>query len=669
MMARPPTLSPQQSAGGVIAGKLECARMASKKKIFSKLQRERRRSLVRDTRRLDGFARRAGPPNEDVFIFAKYNRELIGWLLRRYLLPYWRPMLVSISIMITLVICTVAVPNLVKPAVDSAEAALNRGAPFNWSLLFILVGIYFARMILGGIQRLITTYIGQKITAGMQVEIFSRFVDADIGFLDTVHKGAMISRTLNDTNQIQGALIGMVLGPLRNVLMVVLLTGTMLQQDWILTVFVAIVLPFSVLILRAVAKKTRPLARELLEVRAEVATALNETYDGLRLVKIYGMRDHEIKRLSRAVRQRRRLAYRMALLGSITGPAQELTKTAATVLAVGYCIWQITIGQMTFGELSAFVIALGYFIGPIRAFVGMSVGAQSTLVAAERVRESVNLAPEIKDPPDARELVVSGGAIRFDDISFAYEPDEPVLEHFDLDIPAGTKVALVGLSGAGKSTILNLIPRLYDVNDGRIMIDGQDIRDVTLASLRGAISVVTQETILFDDTVRANISYAKPKAPLSEIERVARLADAHEFISRLPDGYDTYIGEHGVRLSGGQRQRIAIARALLKDTPILLLDEATSSLDNRSEQAVKTSLDRLMEGRTTLIVAHRLSTVLDADAIHVISDGRIVESGRHDDLIRRDGAYAKLYKLQTVAADPDRQEATRDVTQSRAGTA
>jgi len=309
-------------------------------------------------------------------------------------------------------------------------------------------------------------------------------------------------------------------------------------------------------------------------------------------------------------------------------------------------------GARSPGAFFSFITALLLAYQPMKVLAGLNTNLQEGLAAAQRIFAVLDIDPEIRERPDARPLAVKGGEIHFSGVRFAYENGTLALEGVDLVVPAGKTVALVGSSGAGKSTILNLVPRFYDVASGAVSIDGTDVRDATLASLRGAIALVSQEVTLFDDTVRANIAYGRFDASEAEIVAAARAAAADEFIRALPQGYDTAVGEHGVKLSGGQRQRLAIARAMLKNAPILLLDEATSALDTESERQVQAALTALMRGRTTVVIAHRLSTVIDADLIHVVDSGRVVESGTHAELLRQNGIYARLYALQFAGQAP-----------------
>jgi subfamily B ATP-binding cassette protein MsbA len=331
---------------------------------------------------------------------------------------------------------------------------------------------------------------------------------------------------------------------------------------------------------------------------------------------------------------------------SAASPLMESLGGVGIALVILYGGWQVMHGLRTAGDFLSFVMSLMLAYQPFKQLSNLNVTIQEGMAAAERIFQMIDIEPAIQDRPDAIPLKVTEGAIKLERVSFAYGTGETVLNQIDLDIPAGRKVALVGPSGAGKSTVLNLIPRFYDVGGGRLTIDGQDVRGATLASLRGAIGLVSQEVSLFDDTVRANIAYGRPDAPEADIVAAAKQAAAHDFILDLPKGYDTIVGEMGTRLSGGQRQRLSIARAMLKNAPILLLDEATSALDTESERQIQDALKTLMAGRTSIVIAHRLSTIIDADLIYAIEGGRVVEVGRHQELLQRRGVYARLWALQ-----------------------
>ncbi|MBT4218657.1 MAG: ATP-binding cassette domain-containing protein, partial [Rhodospirillaceae bacterium] len=367
---------------------------------------------------------------------------------------------------------------------------------------------------------------------------------------------------------------------------------------------------------------------------------------GIRVVKSYGMEAYEQSRVGGLVETIFNLTFKAARIRAIVSPTMETLGGVAIAVVVIYGGHQVINDERTTGELFSFITALLLAYDPMKRLANLNVSIQEGLAGAARLFDLLDTEPSIQDAPDAKALENVRGKISFSNVRFSYGPDDPALHDITLEVPAGRRVALVGPSGAGKSTILNLIPRFYDINAGTVSIDDQDVRGLTMASLHTNAALVSQEITLFDDTVRANIAYGRAGATDEEIQDAARHAAADGFIRELAQGYDTQVGEQGVKLSGGQRQRLAIARAMLKNAPILLLDEATSALDTESERQVQTALNELMSGRTTLVIAHRLSTVVDADLIYVIEGGRITESGTHTDLLKKGGSYAKLYTLQ-----------------------
>jgi subfamily B ATP-binding cassette protein MsbA len=386
----------------------------------------------------------------------------------------------------------------------------------------------------------------------------------------------------------------------------------------------------------------------------QLMTLLHQTFQGARHVKAYGMESYEISRARDYMYRLFKISQRAARMRAIASPLMETLGGVAVALVILYGGHQVLSGVRTPGAFFSFITALLLAYQPLKSLAGLNASMQEGLAAAQRIFSVLDIEPVIRDKPGAAVLKVSGGEIRFDRVEFVYANGTVALKNISLTVPAGKRVALVGPSGAGKSTVLNLVPRFYDVASGRITVDGQDLRDVTLASLRAAIALVSQEVTLFDDTVKANIAYGRFDASDADIFAAAKAAAADEFIRGLPQGYDTTVGEHGVKLSGGQRQRIAIARAMLKNAPVLLLDEATSSLDTESERQVQVALNTLMQGRTSVVIAHRLSTVIGADLIYVMEGGRVVEQGTHAELMRREGVYARLYALQFAdqAAEP-----------------
>jgi subfamily B ATP-binding cassette protein MsbA len=420
----------------------------------------------------------------------------------------------------------------------------------------------------------------------------------------------------------------------------------MFYQDWRLSIIVFIIFPISAIYVARMSKRLRRLSGNTQAATADLSALLNQTLQGIRHVKAYGNEGREYNRVLAATETIYKLAVKNVRISAFTGPVMEVLSSLATAALVIFGYWQYEHGMSTPGDLVAFITAFLFAYDPMKRMARVNAQFQAGLASAERVFTLLDLQPTIVDSPGARPLAVADYSIGIKDVVFRYADGTKALNHVAITVPHGKTVAIVGPSGAGKSTIINLIPRFYDVQSGRITIGGRDVRDVTLASLRSQIGLVSQETALFDDTIRANIAYGKTDATKEEIEAAAVAAFADTFINGLPQGYDTLVGEHGVKLSGGQRQRIAIARAMLRNAPILLLDEATSALDNESERAVQAALKRLQQGRTTVVVAHRLSTIVDADQIIVLEHGAVVEQGTHMELLARRGVYARLYGLQ-----------------------
>jgi subfamily B ATP-binding cassette protein MsbA len=404
--------------------------------------------------------------------------------------------------------------------------------------------------------------------------------------------------------------------------------------------------------MRRFSKRTTKAARGAMVETSALSTAIMESLDGVRVVKIENREAYEEARVAEVVDRRQRHLVKGANARARAAPSTELLMTLITAAVIAYAGWRSQAGGMTVGAFVAFIGALGLASQSLRQLANLQTVMAEGMSAARRLFAALDVEPEVRERPGAQPLPRGEATIRFDQVGFTYGAEgQAALTSVSVEARRGETVALVGPSGGGKTTILNLIPRFYDPTEGRVLIDGHDLRDVTLPSLRAQIALVTQEPFLFDDTIRANIAYARPDASPAEIQQAAEAAAAHDFILALPDGYETGVGEAGARLSGGQRQRIAIARAFLKDAPILLLDEATSALDTESEAQVQAALKRLMAGRTTILIAHRLSTVRGADRIYVVDKGRIVETGDHESLMRKRGLYARLAKSQDLEAE------------------
>jgi len=490
------------------------------------------------------------------------------------------------------------------------------------------------------------TRVGQRVIADVQIALFARLMRADLAYFHANPTGTLISRFTSDAALLRGAAANVLAGIGKEAVTVVFLVGVMFYQDWLLALVSFFVFPLAIHPIVGIGRRIRRVTANTQAEIGQFTTLLNQTFQGARHVKAYGMEQYEERRAGGLIERLFALIDRGARTRSRASPMMETLGGTAIAIVILYGGHQVISGARTPGALFSFITALLLAYQPLKSLANLNASLQEGLAAAQRIFEVVDVEPTIRDRPGARPLRISGGEIRFDNVSFGYVPGAVAIDGISLTIPAGRTVALVGPSGAGKSTILNLIPRFFDVETGSIAIDGQDVRLVTLASLRGAIALVAQEVSLFDDTVRANIAYGRFGASMQEIEVAAQAAAADAFIRELPQGYDTLVGEHGIRLSGGQRQRIAIARAMLKNAPILLLDEATSALDSESERQVQTALRTLIRGRTTLVIAHRMSTVHLADLIYVIDRGVVVESGRHQELLSRNGLYARLYAMQ-----------------------
>ncbi|HTW52052.1 MAG TPA: ABC transporter transmembrane domain-containing protein [Stellaceae bacterium] len=495
------------------------------------------------------------------------------------------------------------------------------------------------------------TRVGQRVITDVQMALYARLIRADLAYFNAHASGILISRFTNDVGLLRNAAANVLAAIGKDAVTVVFLMALMFYQDWLLALLSCFAFPLAIRPLVGIGRRMRRVSANTQIEIGQLTTLLNQTFQGARHVKAYGMEAYEEGRASTLFERIFKLVDRANRTRSRASPMMEALGGAAVAVVIAYGGYQVIHDARTPGAFFSFMTALLLAYQPLKSLANLNASLQEGLAAAHRIFEVLDIEPDIRDLPDARPLRVTGGEIRFEEVRFGYQPPAVALDGITFTIPAGSTVALVGPSGAGKSTVLNLIPRFYDISAGSIAIDGQDIRTVTLASLRAPLALVAQEASLFDDTVRANIAYGRLSATEAEIAAAAAAAGADRFIAELPLGYDTLVGEHGTRLSGGQRQRIAIARAMLKDAPILLLDEATSALDNESERQVQAALKRLMQGRTTLVIAHRLSTIVGADLICVMDRGRIVESGKHAQLLARGGRYARLYETQFAPAE------------------
>jgi subfamily B ATP-binding cassette protein MsbA len=523
------------------------------------------------------------------------------------------------------------------------------------SILLLIAGAALFFAIVKGLadygDAVLMSRVGQRVIADVQVALYGRLIRADLAYFNANPSGTLISRFTNDVMLLRNATANVLIAIGKDAVTVVFLMALMFYQDWLLALVSCFAFPLAIRPIQRIGRRMRRVSANTQIEVGQLTTLLSQTFQGARHVKAYGMEAYEETRAAALFERVFRLIDRANRTRARASPMMEALGGAAVAVVIAYGGFQVLNDARTPGAFFSFITALLLAYQPLKSLANLNATLQEGLAAAQRIFEVLDIEPEIRDLPDAAPLRVAGGEIRLDAVRFGYQPPAVALDGITLTVPAGSTVALVGPSGAGKSTVLNLIPRFYDVSGGSIAIDGQDLRSVTLSSLRAALALVAQEASLFDDTVRANIAYGRLSASDTEIEAAAAAAGADRFIAELPQGYDTLVGEHGTRLSGGQRQRLAIARAMLKDAPILLLDEATSALDNESERQVQMALRRLMQGRTTLVIAHRLSTIVGADLICVMDRGRIVESGKHAQLLTRGGLYARLYETQFADDD------------------
>lgn len=563
--------------------------------------------------------------------------------LLEFVKPYWKHLAGAMVCMVFVSAATAGSAYLVKPVLDEIFFKQDL-AMLKWIPLAI-IGIFIVKGVFDYGQAFLMSYVGQKIIADLREKIYNHIQSLSLSFFTKNPTGTLMSRIMNDVGMVQGAVTDAVTGLLKDVFTLLGLVAVIFYRDWKLALIAMVVFPLAVYPIVKFGRKLRSYSTRSQTSMAELSTILLETITGTRIVKAFNMEDYERKRFAKENRRLFGIQIKSVRVRAISHPLMEFLGGVGIACIVFYGGYSVIQGTATPGTFFSFLAALLMLYEPVKRLSGVNNTVQQGLAAAARIFEVLDTVPEVQDKPGARTLPAVSRGVEYQGVSFKYEEDW-VLKNINLRIPAGEMVAFVGASGGGKTTLVNLLPRFYDVTEGRISIDGVDIRDYRVESLRAMIGIVTQQTILFNETVRDNIAYGKVGQPLEEVEKAAQAAFADGFIRNLPRGYDTVIGEQGVKLSGGERQRISIARAILKNAPILILDEATSSLDSESEIEVQKALEYLMEGRTTLVIAHRLSTIRKANRIVVISGGEIVEVGTHEELMEKEGEYKKLYLLQ-----------------------
>jgi subfamily B ATP-binding cassette protein MsbA len=579
----------------------------------------------------------------------------MGLTIYRRMLAYVRPyqgrLLCAMLFMIVVSSFRGAIAFLVKPALD--DIFINKDTTRLAIIPILVLAVYLLKGICEFAQIYMMNGVGQRVIRDIRDHLYRHMQSLSLSFYMRHPTGVLMSRVTNDVGLMQGAVTEAVTSLIKDVFSALFLVGVIFYRDWKLALVALVAFPLAFWPIARFGRKLRRTSIRTQEVTGGLASHLQETISGAKLVKSFGAEEYEVDRFASRNAQLFRLSMKVVKVQALTSPLSEMFAGVGAAAVIFYGGYSVVKGQSTPGNFFSFMTALFMLYEPVKSLSRINNVIQQGIAAATRVFEVLDTLPDVEEKKGAPDLARIEREIEFDHVDFRYSSEgEYILKDIAFRVPLGRLIAVVGSSGAGKTTLVDLLPRFYDPQNGSIRFDGTDIRDVSLASLRSQIGIVGQHTILFNDTVRNNISYGAADAPRENVEEAARKANAHGFITRLPKGYDTVVGEQGLKLSGGERQRVAIARALLKDAPILVLDEATSALDSESESVVQEALEHLMRGRTTFVIAHRLSTVRNADMILVVEDGRIVESGRHEELLSRESRYRSFYLKQFEERKP-----------------
>lgn len=561
-----------------------------------------------------------------------------------YIKPYMHRLIFAMFCTIMAAAGNLYIPWIIKDMIDEVLADKN-GTMLNW-IAASIIAIFVVRGLFWYGQNYLMSYVGQSVIIDIREAVFKKLQRLSVSFYDKNKTGTIMSYVTNDVNALQSAMVENTIEMITEGFILIGSVVAMIYLDWRLTLFTVCTFPVVLWFMEFFGKKIRKTGGRIQECTADITSVLQESVASARVIKSFVREDYEVDRFDVENRANFRANMKNAQLMATLTPVVELVAAIGVTMIIWYGGNNVINGTITAGSLVAFLTYAVNISNPIKRLTRVIGNIQKALAAAQRVFMIIDMPEEIAESRDAKQLPEVSGKVEFQNVSFAYDDKGNVITDLSFSVKPGEVIAIVGPSGAGKSTIANLLPRFYDVNKGDIKIDGHSVREVTLDSLREQVGIVPQETMLFNGSVYNNILYGRLDATKEEIEAAAKAANAHDFIMQLTDGYETKLGDRGVNLSGGQRQRIAIARAILKNPRILILDEATSALDTESERVVQEALDRLMVGRTSFVIAHRLSTVKNADKILVLEKGNLVESGTHDELLALDGLYAHLYKIQ-----------------------
>jgi len=572
--------------------------------------------------------------------------DLVKRIFRTQVKKYIPELSLTFLFIILTSLTTAATAWLLDPAIKEIFENKNTKMLYFIPLAIVLTFVIKAFSIYG--TRIVTIKVGIKIIKNIQTLMAKKFLLSDISHITKKHSGRYLSNFTSDTGVLFGVLTGVVVTLFKETFTLIALLGLMFYHDWQLSLLAIIMIPVAAFSSRNLGKKMGKKANVSLEASDKFMKFLSEMIKGSWLIKIYQKEEEELKRISMVIDERFKAIRKVEQTRLGAGPIMEIISAIAIAIVVFFAGYRSMQGAITLGEFVSFLAALMLAYQPVRALAGINIGIQEGIAAAKRIYEIIDQKNEIYHDENAPSLQLNNASIEFKNISFTYPDGTHALKNLSAKIEGGTKVGLVGISGSGKTTFLNLIPRFFHLKNGSILIDNQNINDINLNSLRKEISLVSQDVILFDDTIRANILYGNAFASNEEIIEACKFAAAQDFVEKLPNKYETIIGENGIKLSGGQKQRLSIARAILKNSSIILLDEATSSLDSESESVIQKAIENLTKNKTTIIIAHRLSTVMNCDKILVFENGQIIEEGKHEFLVNNSSTYKKLYEKQII---------------------